>query len=295
MYINLKKIIQYCLLILAMAGITSTAVAQQTDKKLKKKLIELIADFQGDIGIYVKDMRSNKEVSIQGDSLFPTASIIKIPILVGIFNQIEKGNLKLDQTFIYRSSQQYGGAGLMQFFQDSTATDLATMVSLMISYSDNVASIWCQNLAGGGVEINRLMDQYGFPKTKVNSKTEGRQALWEQYGWGQTSPKEIALLVEKIRKGEIINTKQSDQMYRVLGNIFYNGRSLSQLPSYINTASKTGSVDAARGEVVLVNAPQGDYVFSVLTNNNKDQSWTDQNEAEVLTRKISKLLWEYYQ
>lgn len=272
-----------------------TLFAQKIDIKLERKLRVLTQNFQGDIGIYVKNLKTQKSVLIQADSIFPTASIVKVPILVGVFDKIEKGELNLDQKFTYRSSQQYGGSGLMQFFKDSTETDLSTLVGLMISYSDNVTSIWNQQLAGGGLVINELMDKLGLVNTKVNSRTAGRDDIWKKYGWGQTTPREMATLVEMIYQGKVISLKSSDQMYRYLGNIFYNERSLSQIPPYVKTASKTGSVDEARGEVVLVNAPSGDYVFCVLTNNIKDQSWTKHNEAEELTRKISHLLWNYFE
>ncbi|MEN5194708.1 serine hydrolase [Sphingobacterium faecium] len=272
-----------------------TLFAQKIDIKLERKLRVLTQNFQGDIGIYVKNLKTQKSVLIQADSIFPTASIVKVPILVGVFDKIEKGELNLDQKFTYRSSQQYGGSGLMQFFKDSTETDLSTLVGLMISYSDNVTSIWNQQLAGGGLVINELMDKLGLVNTKVNSRTAGRDDIWKKYGWGQTTPREMATLVEMIYQGKVISSKSSDQMYRYLGNIFYNERSLSQIPPYVKTASKTGSVDEARGEVVLINAPSGDYVFCVLTNNIKDQSWTKHNEAEELTRKISHLLWNYFE
>lgn len=272
-----------------------TLFAQKIDIKLERKLRVLTQNFQGDIGIYVKNLKTQKSVLIQADSIFPTASIVKVPILVGVFDKIEKGELNLDQKFTYRSSQQYGGSGLMQFFKDSTETDLSTLVGLMISYSDNVTSIWNQQLAGGGLVINELMDKLGLVNTKVNSRTVGRDDIWKKYGWGQTTPREMATLVEMIYQGKVISSKSSHQMYRYLGNIFYNERSLSQIPPYVKTASKTGSVDEARGEVVLVNAPSGDYVFCVLTNNIKDQSWTKHNEAEELTRKISHLLWNYFE
>lgn len=272
-----------------------TLFAQKIDIKLERKLRVLTQNFQGDIGIYVKNLKTQKSVLIQADSIFPTASIVKVPILVGVFDKIEKGELNLDQKFTYRSSQQYGGSGLMQFFKDSTETDLSTLVGLMISYSDNVTSIWNQQLAGGGLVINELMDKLGLVNTKVNSRTAGRDDIWKKYGWGQTTPREMATLVEMIYQGKVVSLKSSDQMYRYLGNIFYNERSLSQIPPYVKTVSKTGSVDEARGEVVLVNAPSGDYVFCVLTNNIKDQSWTKHNEAEELTRKISHLLWNYFE
>ncbi len=282
-------------LLLAFMVFTSESMAQKNDSKLEKILKEEIKNFQGEIGIYVHHLGKNKSVSIYADTIFPTASIVKVPILVGVFNQIDQGKLKLSDDFTYQAKRAYGGSGLMQFYKDSAKTDLSTMVSLMLTYSDNVTSIWCQELSGGGKEINQLMDQLGLVNTKVNSRTEGREDIWKKYGWGQTTPREIVNLMCMIRQGKVFNPRLSDKMYRFLKNQFYNGRSLSQIPAHIATASKTGSVNEARGEVVVVHGPSGDYAFAVLTKNNKDQSWTSSNEAEVLTRKISSILWNYFE
>ncbi len=282
------------LVLLGFLSISIPTLAQKNDDKLTKKLTEAIAEFKGEVGIYVKKMNSNKEVAIHADEIFPTASIVKVPILVGLFDKINNGELKYKQKFIYRKDRIYGGSGLMQFFKDSVETDLATMAALMIGYSDNVTSIWCQELAEG-TKINNIMDKLGLKNTKVNSRTPGREAAWKEYGWGNTTPREMANLLIMIRKGQVINPSISDKMYRVLGNVFYNERSLSQVPAHIKTASKSGSLDDVRSEVVLVNAPSGDYVFSIFTKNNQDRSWGQTNEAEDLTRRISNLLWNYFE
>jgi len=286
-----KQIFIACLFIL----IGLNLHAQKIDKKLSKKIEQEIKDFQGDVGIYVKNLKTQKEVRIYADSIFPTASIVKVPLLVGIFQKIQDKELNLKQEFVYSDKRTYGGSGLMQFYKDSTKTDLATMISLMLTYSDNVTSIWIQELAGGGAVINPQMEKLGLLNTKVNSRTVGREADWKKYGWGQTTPYEIAHLFELIRQGKVIAPEASDKMFRFLKNQFYNERSLSQIPAIYSTISKTGSVNDARGEVVLVNAPHGDIVFSILTKNNKDQSWTDNNEAENLTRRIAKIIWEHFE
>ena len=269
--------------------------AQKNDKKLTQLLQAEVHNFQGDIGIYVEHFGKKSYAAIQGDTIFPTASIVKVPILVGVFNKINKGELKLNQAFNYDAKRNYGGSGLMQFYKDSAQTDLSTMISLMLTYSDNVTSIWCQELAGGGQEVNPLLEQLGLQQTRINSRTAGREDLWKVYGWGQTTPREMSNLMTLIRTGKVFSAQLSDKMYRYLKNQFYNERSLSQIPAHVATASKTGSLDDARGETVFVNAPSGDYVFTILTKNNKDQSWTNANEAENLTRKISNLLWNYFE
>lgn len=272
-----------------------SAFSQKTDGKLEAAIRKEISGFHGDIGVFVQHLGKNKIVTINADTIFPTASLVKIPILVGVFHKIADGELTLSQEFIYNTSRAYGGSGLMQFYKDSSKTDLSTMISLMLTYSDNVAAIWLQELSGGGIAINPLMDSLGLKNTKVNSRTPGRDDAWKKYGWGQTTPRELAQLFTLIRDGKIIDARYSDKMYRYLKNQFYNERSLSQLPSTASTISKTGSINDARGEVVLVNAPGGDIVFCVLTKNNKDQDWALNNEAEMLTRKIANLIWNHYE
>lgn len=272
-------------------------VAQRVkkDKKLQTSLEAICKGFKGQVGIYVYHLKSGKEAAVNADTIFPTASIVKVPILVGIFDKIEKGELSYYQPLVYHDSIQYGGSGLMQFFKDSTETELSLLASLMISYSDNTASLWNQALAGGGVNINKLLEDYGFESTRVNSRTSGREKIWEKYGWGQTTPREMATLLVKIRNGEIISQAASERIYRLMTNIYYDEYALSQVPPYIQTASKQGMVDASRSELVMVNATHGDYVFYIATKGNEDQRWEEDNEAWVLMRTISSFLWNYFE
>ncbi|GGW42601.1 hypothetical protein GCM10007383_28990 [Arenibacter certesii] len=261
---------------------------------MEKGLRELVSDFKGDVGVYVYNLTTNTVAAINADTIFPTASIVKVPILIGVFDKIHKGALSLNDTLVYDDKRAYGGAGLMQFYKDSTVTDLRTLISLMITMSDNTTSLWCQELAGGGETINALMANLGLKHTRVNSRTEGRTKDWDKYGWGQTTPKEMAFLLTKIRNRKMINAASSDEMYRVMSNSFYTDYSLSQIPPYIQTAAKQGMVNTSRSELVMVNAPTGDYVFYIGTKNNKDASWGFDNEAWQLQRKISAYLWNYF-
>lgn len=269
--------------------------ALKLDKKLQGKLAPLLEEFDGTAGIYVEHLSSGKYAAIHADTIFPTASIVKVPILVGVFDKIEKGELAYHEPLMYRDSIKYGGSGLMQFFTDSTATDLSTLLALMITYSDNTTSLWNQALAGGGAEVNPLMEQYGLKFTRVNSRTKGREGDWEKYGWGQTTPREMATLLKMIRQGKIVSQAASERMYRLMTNVYYDDYALSQIPPFVQTASKQGMVNASRSELVMVNAPHGDYVFYIATKNNKDTRWEPDNESWVLARKVSALLWNHFE
>jgi beta-lactamase class A len=276
-------------------GLFFRAPAQKEDRVLKQKLEAVIAGFQGDVGVYVHHLRKNKTAGINADTLFPTASMIKVPITIGIFNKIEKQEIAYDTLLTYRDSLLYEGEDILGSFKDGEKIALGKVLMLMITTSDNTASLWCQELAGTGSEINRWLSENNFRNTRVNSRTPGRTDAWRRYGWGQTTPREMAGLLLKIRRGEVVTSRASERIYRNLIRIYFDGQSLSQIPPYIQVASKSGSLDQSRSEVVMVNAPHGDYVFCVITKNQKDDSWRSNNEGYVLLRKISKLLWGYFE
>lgn len=265
------------------------------DRKLEKALQEIINGFQGTAGVYVQNLKTGRYAAVNADTIFPTASIVKIPILVGVFDKVEKGELKYHQPLVYRDSAKYGGSGLMQFFKDSAQTELSVLVALMMAYSDNTTSLWNQALAGGGEQINKLLEQYGLQHTRVNSRTPGREEIRKVYGWGMTTPREMSSLVVKIFRGEVVSAGASERMYRLMTKGYYDETGISQLPPYVQVAAKSGSVNESRSEVLLVNAPHGDYVFYVGTKNIKDQRWEDDNEAVVMIRKISALLWHHFE
>ena len=165
----------------------------------------------------------------------------------------------------------------------------------MLTMSDNTASLWLQSLAGTGLRINAILDSLGFRSTRVNSRTPGREEFRSIYGWGQTSPKEMVELFKKIYNHEIINAKASARMMRLLGRNYWDDQAISAIPPTIQVFSKNGAVDASRSEVLLVNAPRSPYIFCVCTKNIKDKTWTPDNEAWVLTRKISALVWSHFE
>jgi len=106
----------------------------------------------------------------------------------------------------------------------------------------------------------------------------------------------MGTLLEKIYRNEIFSKELCDRMMRMLGrNLWDEDEAISQIPPYIEVFSKNGCVNAVRSEVMIVNGPHNPYVFSIFTKNNKDVSWTHKNEAWTLARKISRLLWDYFE
>lgn len=279
------------LLFTALIGYT-----QRTDKKLASNLKQTISSFNGDIGIYVKNLRTGKTVSINADTIFPTASIVKVPILLGIMDKIHKGELQYDSSLTYKDSLLYEGSDILGSFKSGEKILLKKVIMLMLTTSDNTASLWLQSLAGKGTRINEILDSLGLKSTRVNSRTPGRENNRTQYGWGQTTPAEMGTIFEKIYRNEIFSAAACERMMRCLGRNYWDeNEAISQIPPTIEVFSKNGCVNASRSEVLLVNAPHNPYVFCIFTKNNKDISWIHENEAWTMARKISKILWEHFE
>jgi beta-lactamase class A len=276
--------------------ITATCFAQHVDKKLSKEVANAIRGFNGTIGLYIKNLKNNKTVSVNADTIFPTASIVKIPILVGVMDKIKRNELFYDSALIYKDSLLYEGEDILGSFKNNEKILLKKIIMLMLTTSDNTASLWLQSTAGKGTRINDILDSLGFTYTRINSRTPGRENNRNIYGWGQTTPSEMGHLFEMIYRSQVFSPALSERMMRCLGRNYWDeNEAISQIPPTIEVFSKNGCVDASRSEVLLVNAPHNPYIFCLFTKDNKDTSWTHANEAWTLARKISKLLWNYFE
>ena len=278
-----------------LAIIPLTEAHAQNDPALQRALDSLVTGFRGTVGVYVRHLRTGHTAGVNQDSVFPTASMVKVPILIATFDAMDRGTLDFNQELVYTDSLLYPGEDLIGGLKDSARVKLSKLTLLMMTTSDNTASLWLQALAGTGTVINQWLADHGFDSTRVNSRTPGREGNRERYGWGQTTPREMAELVAVIRQGWAVSPAASEEMYRHLTRSYYTAEALSMLPPWVQVASKVGAVNQSRSEVVLVNAPSGDYVFCIITKNQEDQSWDPPNEGWVLIRKVSALLWSHFE
>lgn len=286
----------FLIVLTVLTGAVKQTAAQKQDRHLLRKIRETVAGFNGEVGVYVKNLRTGRVTQINADTLFPTASIVKVPIMLGVMDKIQRGELHYDSAHIYRDSLLYEGEDILGSFKDGESILLKKIIMLMLTTSDNTASLWLQKLAGTGTRINEILDSAGLWQTRVNSRTPGRETNRSIYGWGQTTPAEIARLFEMIYTNKLYTPAACDRMMRCLGRNYWDeAEAISQIPPTIEVFSKNGCVNAARSEVLLVNAPHNPYIFCIFTQNNKDISWQRSNEAWTLARKLSALVYQHYE
>jgi len=111
--------------------------AQKTDKKLEGKISKAIKGFHGDIGVYVRDLKTGKIVTVSADTIFPTASIVKVPILIGVMDKMSRGELDYDSPFVYKDSLLYEGEDILGSFKSGEKILLKKIIMLMLTTSDN--------------------------------------------------------------------------------------------------------------------------------------------------------------
>ncbi len=279
--------------------VTNCRAASETQNEnhqnLESELTVALESLDGQAGLFVEHFDSGFEYAYNADTVFTSASLVKVPIMIGIYDRLESGEYEFREEFKFK--EEYKPESFVHLtgnLKPETEVPLSELLMLMMSFSDNTASLWLQELAGGGEGINELMEKLGTDHTRVNSRTEGREDSFDEFGWGQTTPREMTQLMEQIYKRDLFSHQASESMYRVLSRTYYQGEALSQIPAEINVASKQGAVSHSRSETVIVNAPSGSYAFTLLTQNQNDTSWDFNNEGYKLIRQVSHILWEYF-
>lgn len=276
------------------APLPAVLPAPRPDAALQRELERLTEGFRGEVGVYVRHLPTGASAALRADELFPTASQIKVPLLVRLYDRVERGELRLDTVLVYRDSLSYTEEDLTGELRDSATVSLSHLAFLTAGISDNTAALWIQALGGGGAAVNRWLADNGFQGTRVNSRTPGRRPDWEAYGWGQTTPREMAELFVRLRRGEVVSPGASESLYRLLTNNHSAQEGLAQLPPSVQAATKEGAVDRSRSQTLLVNAPTGDYVLSILTRNQQDSSWVAGNEGWQLIRDVSRAVYRHF-
>ena len=279
------------------AQVVAPTPAERMDTALVTKLERLAEGFHGQVGVYVRHLPSGATAAISADSVFPTASMIKVPLLLTLYDRVERGELDLASIQRRPETLQYQyveSTDVVGYMATGDSLPLSELAFLMLTVSDNVASLWIQALVGGGGAVNEWLAGHGFRDTRVNSRTPGREEARSVYGWGQTTPREIAAALVMIRQGRAVGPHASESMYRMLTNSYWKNEALSQIPPTVQVASKQGFVDRSRSEVVLVNAPRGDYVLAVITKDQADTTYAETNEGYRLIRAVSRAVYEHF-
>lgn len=252
--------------------------------KLENEINELIREFKYPAGIAFKDLNSGETFLYNENEIFPTASAIKIEILVHLMKEYEKGNLNIYENIPVKL--KVGGSGLLQFFDQSNLNlSYYNLALLMIQQSDNTATnILIEKL--GMENINHTIKSLGLEQTKLQRimmDFEARKAGKENL----SSPKDKLRLLELIYSKAIFPDSINNEVIKIL-SIPKITPLLSEVQDEITIASKGGELDDVRCDMGIFFCGKFDYILVVMT---KDLPTS--NLGEEFIKKISKTFYDY--
>lgn len=259
---------------------------------LKHKLDSIAATHHGVVGYTVIDVDNDIRLSRRGDEKFSTASLIKVPILVTVYDLVAKGQLSLDDPISLLKIDQVPGSGVLQYLHNGTMLTVRDAAWLMITISDNTAT----NLLLDRIIIRRVwnkMDSLGLTNTRVHSKSFLRVASIAmdssvKYGLGVTTPSEMARLFELLARGKAVNPAADSAMLDILEHND-NGEKLLRYVYGVRAAHKSGETDQVRTECALYYL-RNRIVACVLTKENVDQRYSPDAEAHLIIGRMGEAI-----
>jgi beta-lactamase class A len=255
---------------------------------LHHTLDAIAAAHHGILGYSVLNLDTGERLSLRGDETFPTASLIKVPILVTLYDLVEQRQLSFDDPLTVIKIDQVPGSGVLQFMHSGMSLSVHDAAALMIVLSDNTAT----NLILDRIAIRRVwskMEALGLPHTKVHSKTFLRLTSVAmdssiKYGLGVSTPNEMAHLFELLAQGKAVSPAADSSMLQILANNA-DGDSMQRTINGMSVPHKTGATDSVRTECALFHL-ESRVVACGFTKQNTDTRWVTDNEGQVTLGKI---------
>jgi beta-lactamase class A len=270
------------------------------EPSLEARFAPLVKAHKGKVAIAVKHLGIGESYYLNADEPMPTASLIKVAVLVETYQQALDGKVKLtDKVTLHQADKVPGSGILTDHFSDGATFSLRDAVRLMIAFSDNTATNLVLDRVGIR-EVNKRMEALGLPNTKINAKvfrgstTSVDPARTRKYGLGSTTAREMATLMEKIQAGHIVSPAARQVMLTHLRKCDDKDRFTRFLPPGTVVAHKTGSVNDARTEAGIIYLDSGPVVLCVLTAQNKDHTWRPDNAGNLLCARAAKEVYDYF-
>jgi len=278
--------------------VPSSVYAQTgTDSTLDKRVRSEVALFKGKVNLFAKNLDTGAIYNLNGDEPVPTASTIKVAVLVEAFARVAENKAKWTDELVLTKEKKVGGAGILQEFGDGLRLTLRDGVTLMMTLSDNTAT----NLVIDALTadaVNARMESLGLKETRLmrrvfrgGESAEGRKEENKRFGLGRTTPHEMVTIMEKLERGEIINPAASKDMIELMKreqgtNGIWRGQ--WRVPK----ATKSGALDTLRSNVGLIYHPRGRIALAITCNEMPEVNWTVDNPALLLMSRLSEIVIE---
>jgi Beta-lactamase class A len=248
-----------------------------------KSLEGYLKGIPGKLAVYCKNLVTGEILDYNGDIPMMAASVIKIPVLIETFRQIQAGMLKKDQLYVLEEGDKLPSCGCLNRMHAGLNLTVQDLYNLMIILSDNTAANILIRLLGGTEEINGSLAKMGYQTCRVNRllfDSEASDKGIENY----VSGREIGDMLEKMYRGKMIDRKSSEEMLEIMKS----QRLKNKIPFYfqgcVPIAHKTGEDDGITHDVGIIFGSQP-FILCCMSN---------ETDCTRFNRFIQKLAWSLY-
>lgn len=292
-------------------------------KLIREAIQKHAASATGNLGVYFKDLVTGEEITYYADKAYPAASVFKVFVLAELFRQIEEGKYGLYDRHPLNQEVKSPGSGVMQLMETGLMPTIKDYATLMMILSDNTSADFLYKLTGRDNIIANVLEPLELKNTKCDLTCKDLIAVSLQVEPGnfdlthypprrnapafvgelerndETSPRDVAKLMELLYTGRWVNADASEQMLNIMKLCQTNERIPKYLPKGTVVAHKTGSMDRVANDVGIVYTPEGDYILSLFYNGNTasedEYSWNTHNFfSEALLAHISEDIYYAY-
>lgn len=219
--------------------------------------------------------------SHNGDRRFGAASTVKIPLMVTIYRQIDRGERTLDSQYVLRDEEKAAGSGVLLHLHEGLDLTLEDLIYLMISISDNTATNILIEMAGMDT-VNEVIGSLGMERSTLARKMQGKPAEGVQReNWA--TPNDYITALRAILEKRAASPESCDRMVAMLEKQQNTKRISRYLPEGpgIRWGSKTGSVKGVTNDVGFITTDKGTLLVSVFCENLPDQHVGEQFIGDV--------------
>lgn len=268
---------------------------------LRESIAAVGRDLPGRMGVLVRFTDLDVDIGYNAVDSFPTASIIKVPIMVEVFRQIEEGSLSLDETVPVLAEELTGGSGILQFLHLGLPLTVRDAIELMIIVSDNTATNLLLRRVGGSDCVNATMDGLGLPETRSAGRIGRNTSSSEPLKLSCTTPFEMGELLSRIVKDQVVSPGACAAMRDILEHQVHDAMLPRHLPitvdSLITVGHKTGAINHVRNDAgyisVVTDQGRRTAIVSAFTADLDDGNlWTVENIGNRAVATIGKLVYD---
>lgn len=263
------------------------------EEELSQHLWEKVRACPAEVGLAVRGVDLSLRVDIGSETVFRSASIIKVPLLAALYWLAEGGQLHWEERLPLQENDRTPGSGILRELRSGLQPTLYDLAVLMITLSDNTATNMLIDRVG--VEpVGRFLRLLGFEHTTLQRKMYDFAAA-EQGKENLCCAAEIADLLWQMARGEVrardgsrlVSSTGCERMIHILREQFYRDQIPALLPAEAKVANKTGEISAHHHDAAIVWTPAGCYTLVVLT-----RGFEHRRQAAAF---IADLSWTVYQ